>query len=159
MKQYIGLKVINAIPMTKKVACKEGLVKEDGCEEKSLKNSEVQGHKIIDENGCESWIPKDAFNDTYKRLNNMVFGLAIEALKKGHKVARKCWNSGAKKEFLFLVPGSEFNVNRPPLLGIYPEGTEVSYHAHIDMRTAEDKIVPWVATQADMLAEDYIIIE
>lgn len=83
----------------------------------------------------------------------MNFGQALAALKAGKKVARVGWNG--KNMFLFLVPGSKFLVNRPPLLGIYPEGTEVSYHAHIDMRTACGMVVPWLASQTDMLAEDW----
>jgi len=81
------------------------------------------------------------------------FGWAIERLKAGEKVARRGWNG--KGMFLFLVPGSTFKVDRPPLLGIYPEGTEINYHAHIDMKTADDKVVPWLASQTDMLAEDW----
>lgn len=61
--------------------------------------------------------------------------------------------------FIFLVPGSIFNVNRPPLLGIYPEGTEIQYHAHIDMKTANGTIAPWLASQTDMLADDWTIVE
>jgi hypothetical protein len=83
----------------------------------------------------------------------MNFGDAIEALKAGDKVARAGWNG--KGMFLFLVPGSSFQVNRAPLLGIYPEGTTVEYHAHIDMKTAQGYVVPWLASQADMLAEDW----
>lgn len=85
----------------------------------------------------------------------MDFGKALEALKAGSKVARSGWNG--KGMFLFLVPGSVFNVSRPPLLGIYPEGTEISYCPHIDMKTADDKVVPWLASQTDMLAEDWIV--
>ena len=85
----------------------------------------------------------------------MDFGKALEALKEGKKVARSGWNG--KGMFLFLVQGSTFNVNRPPLLGIYPEGTEIKYHAHIDMKTADNQIVPWLASQTDMLANDWEI--
>lgn len=85
----------------------------------------------------------------------MNFGKALEALKEGKKVARSGWNG--KGMFLFLVQGSTFNVNRPPLLGIYPEGTEIKYHAHIDMKTADNQIVPWLASQTDMLANDWEI--
>jgi hypothetical protein len=84
----------------------------------------------------------------------MDFGDALRLLKKGSKVARAGWNG--KGMFLFLVPGSEFRVNRPPLLGIYPEGTVINYHAHIDMKTAQDTVVPWLASQTDVLAEDWI---
>lgn len=86
----------------------------------------------------------------------MNFGQALEALKQGEKVARNGWNG--KGMFLFLVPGSKFEVNRPPLLGIYPEGTMISYHAHVDMKTAQGDIVPWLCSQTDMLAEDWEIL-
>lgn len=87
----------------------------------------------------------------------LTFGQAIEALKQGKKVARAGWNG--KGMFLFLVPGSTFKVNRAPLMGIYPEGTEVNYCPHIDMKTADDTIVPWLASQTDVLAEDWDIVE
>ena len=86
----------------------------------------------------------------------MDFGEALKALKGGEKVARAGWNG--KGMFLFLVPGSRFTVNRPPLLGIYEEGAVVDYHAHIDMKTAQGYVVPWLASQADMLAEDWEIV-
>ena len=81
------------------------------------------------------------------------FEYALTALKTGKRVARMGWNG--KNMFVFLVPGSVFRVSRPPLLGIYPEGTEVTYHAHIDMRTADGTIVPWLASQTDLLANDW----
>lgn len=86
----------------------------------------------------------------------MTFGVAIAMLKRGLKVARTGWNG--KGMFLFLVPGSTFKVSRPPLLGIYPEGKEINYHAHIDMKTADDKVVPWLASQTDVLAEDWVLV-
>ncbi len=85
------------------------------------------------------------------------FGWALEALKSGFKVAREGWNG--KGMFLFLVPGSTFKVDRAPLLGIYPEGTQINYCSHIDMKTADDKVVPWVANQTDVLAEDWQILD
>lgn len=84
------------------------------------------------------------------------FGGALIALKAGKRVARTGWNG--KNMFLFLVPGSTFKVNRPPLLGIYEEGTEIKYHAHIDMKTASGEVVPWLCSQTDALAEDWEII-
>ena len=83
----------------------------------------------------------------------MDFSEALVALKQGYKVVRSGWNG--KDMFLFLVPGSVFKVNRAPLLGIYPEGTEIQYHAHIDMKTAQGYIVPWLASQADLLSNDW----
>lgn len=85
------------------------------------------------------------------------FGWALRKLKSGHKVCREGWNG--KGMFLFLVAGSNFKVNRPPLLGIYPEGTEINYQPHIDMKTAQNTVVPWLASQSDVLAEDWMIVE
>lgn len=87
----------------------------------------------------------------------MTFGQALEALKEGKKVSRSGWNG--KGMFLFLVPGSTFVVNRAPLLGIYPEGTVIDYCPHVDMRTADGKIVPWLCSQTDMLADDWDVVE
>ena len=84
----------------------------------------------------------------------MNFGQAIEVLKTGNKVTRVAWNG--KDMFLFLVQRSQFKVNRPPLLGIYPEGTDINYRPHIDMKTVNGEIVPWVASQSDLLEEDWI---
>lgn len=83
----------------------------------------------------------------------MNFGEALVALKENKKVARSGWNG--KGMFLFLVSGSTFEVNRKPLLGIYPEGTVINYRSHIDMRTVDGEIVPWTASQSDVLAEDW----
>jgi len=91
------------------------------------------------------------------RQGNGSFGSAIEALKQGYKVARSGWNG--KGMFLFLVQGSTFKVNRPPLLGIYEEGTEINYCPHVDKKTADGSIVPWLASQTDVLAEDWTTIE
>ena len=85
------------------------------------------------------------------------FSEALIALKEGNRVARRGWNG--KGMFLFLVPGSTFIVNRAPLLGIYPEGTEISYHAHIDMKTADDMVVPWLASQTDVLEKDWVLLD
>ena len=86
----------------------------------------------------------------------MNFGDALKLIKDGATVSRAGWNG--KGMFIFLVPGSEFKVNRPPLLGIYPAGTEVRYHSHIDMKTADGMIVPWLASQTDILAEDWGVV-
>lgn len=86
--------------------------------------------------------------------SEMDFGQALVALKEGRRVARAGWNG--KGMFLFLVAGSNFVVNREPLLSIMGEGALVTYRPHIDMKDAEGKVVPWLASQTDMLAEDWV---
>lgn len=83
-------------------------------------------------------------------------GEAVQRMHEGAKVAREGWNG--KGMFIFLVPGSTFIVNRPPLLGIYPEGTTINYRPHVDMRTADGEIVPWLCSQSDLLANDWVVV-
>lgn len=85
------------------------------------------------------------------------FSVALDLIKQGKRVAREGWNG--KGMFVFLVPGSTFTVNREPLLSIMGEGTQVQYHGHIDMKTAQGYVVPWLASQADLLAEDWVLAE
>ena len=84
-------------------------------------------------------------------------GWAVKQMHAGNRVRRQGWNG--RGMFLFLVPGSTFKVSRPPLLGIYPEGTEIQYHAHVDMKTATGEIVPWLCNQSDLLAIDWELAE
>lgn len=115
----------------------------------SLMELEDKGVELL-ENGNQV---QDFYEGDNGELN---FGVALQLLKAGQRVARAGWNG--KGIFLFLVPGSTFKVNRAPLLGIYPEGTEINYHAHIDMKTATGEIVPWLASQTDVLATDWVLV-
>lgn len=84
------------------------------------------------------------------------FGEVLDALHNGQRAAREGWNG--KGMFIFLVPGSRFTVNRPPLLGVYPAGTVIDYRPHIDMKAADGTVVPWLASQTDILADDWVVL-
>ncbi len=107
--------------------------------------------------GYISWSPKDVFDGSYQASNALSFGHAIVALKAGHRVARTGWNG--KDMFLFLVPGSTFKVNRAPLLGIYPEGAEINYRPHIDIKGADGRVSTWAPSIGDALADDWQIVD
>lgn len=87
---------------------------------------------------------------------NLDFGAVVDGLKKGKRYARSGWNG--KGMFIFLVNGSNFKVNREPLLTIMGEGTEVTYRPHVDMKTVDGEIVPWICSQSDMLANDWCLV-
>lgn len=91
----------------------------------------------------------------------MDFGRAISELKDGKRVAREGWNG--KGMFLFLQPGYpdgiKANANTAKGMGI-PEGTEISTRPYIAMVDAQGYVVTgWLASQTDMLAEDWQIVE
>lgn len=86
----------------------------------------------------------------------MNFGQAIEALKQGKKVVRDGWNG--KGMYLFIlhggVSGNEVH-NQHPFLD-----QKIKVLDSICMKTAQNTIaVGWLASQADMLAEDWHTIE
>lgn len=84
----------------------------------------------------------------------MNFGQAIEALKDGQKVCREGWNG--KGMFLVFVPATP-NVNTVEGTPYFNAGvTDTTINAHIDMYTAQGDMQPgWLASQTDMLADDW----
>ena len=97
-----------------------------------------------------------------RALVNKNFGEAIQALKKGGRVARAGWNG--KGMFLFLLPAGTVPtkaIHDPALREVIESqlGTD-TFEAlgSIRMFTADKKILTgWLASQTDMLAEDWII--
>ena len=89
----------------------------------------------------------------------MDFGMALEALKRGKAVARKGWNG--KGMFLTLQNGSEvpgFKMRNDAAKKYYGQST-VRITSHIDMKAADGSyVVGWLASQTDMLAEDWEIV-
>ena len=83
-------------------------------------------------------------------------GWAVKQLLNGTKVGRAGWNG--KGMFLVLCPGSVFTVNRKPYNEVFPEGTQINYQPHVDMFTANGTVVPWLASQTDLLATDWEIM-
>jgi hypothetical protein len=87
------------------------------------------------------------------------FGWALTQLKDGRRVARSGWNG--KGMFLILVPGSRFEVTADRPFGkAAPElvGQHVDYRPHIDMFTVDGAFVPWLASQSDLLADDWQLV-
>ena len=83
----------------------------------------------------------------------MNFSWALNEIKAGKLLKRTGWNG--RDMYVYLVPGSTFSVNRPPLSLIMERGTQIDYLSHIDMRSADGKYVPWLASQTDILADDW----
>ena len=95
---------------------------------------------------------------------NLNFGEAIEALKEGKRVAREGWNG--KGMFLFLLPAGTV-----PKKAIYDPALRVVIESEVGgetfealgsirMFTADKKILTgWLASQTDILSEDWIILD
>ena len=82
--------------------------------------------------------------------NSLTFGEALEALKAGKKVARNGWNG--KGMYLYLADGKLLTQEIGD--GSYP------FTDSVVMKTADNRYcIGWLASQTDMLAEDWHIVE
>lgn len=85
----------------------------------------------------------------------MTFSEALESLKAGAHISREGWNG--KGMFVFLNPGSKVTVSQGrPLAAALPVGTPVEMLPYIMMFTAQGNCVPWLASQTDILANDWL---
>ena len=85
----------------------------------------------------------------------MDFGAAIKALKRERKVQRIGWNG--KGMYLLLITSGNYGLDvekykhlREQSIGLLP---------WIGMKTADDRFVPWLASQTDILADDWMTVE
>ena len=90
------------------------------------------------------------------------FGEALKALKAGKKAARKGWNG--KDMYLWLLPASKVKAEwcKEPHLHELADanGGEIECCGSIRMFTADRKVLTgWLASQTDMLSEDWVILE
>lgn len=69
----------------------------------------------------------------------MDFAMALDSLKAGNKVARNGWNGS----------GMWIKVQRPD------ENSKMS-RPYLYMRTVDGDLVPWVASQSDLLGDDWV---
>lgn len=154
---YIGTKCVNGFPMNKTDYCKlrgwDVPDNEDPLEEGYLVEYPHSKSNHEQFRGYISWSPKAAFEAAYRDVEKgCTFGHAVELLKSGFKLARKGWNG--KGMFLFLIAqdawGFECDV----------EGVDgLAASAFICMKTADEKLVPWLASQSDILAEDWVLAQ
>lgn len=92
--------------------------------------------------------PRTVFLEKYRpaRTCELTFGEAIELLKLGKRVAREGWNG--KGMWIGLhQEGGEFVRDEC--------GTTLTYRDYIVMKTADNELVPWTASQSDVLADDW----
>lgn len=158
MQHYIGTKRINAEPMTRAAY---NLFR--GWELPKDENGDDAGYLVeyIDGGaantatykGYVSWSPKDVFERAYRPIGDLTFGMALEALKAGERVARAGWNGKGLKLALVGKDGAyEHSLSEvstlPYIVILYPQ----------DAINTPGAVVPWLASQTDMLAEDWTIV-
>lgn len=86
----------------------------------------------------------------------MDFGDAIRALKNGCRMARLGWNG--RGMFLYFVPAGNYPARTDIAKAEWGEEGLVPYQPYIAMKTVQGTVVPWLASQTDVLAEDWEIV-
>lgn len=114
------------------------------------------------------------------KQSNVNFGVALEALKQGNAVTRLGWNGNGM--FLFMRPADELSVafivnnvkSLPDTVKKYfndttsyglpglpknHEEVKVKFTSYLCMKAADGTIINgWLASQTDMLSEDWCIL-
>ena len=165
MQKYIGTKISEAEPANRYELHSGGHITKKCSEEWTKDEAEIlkqpfnvkAGYAVRYADGYESWSPKDVFNEAYRPTDCMNFGLAIEAAKKGAKITRRGWNG--KGMFLYYVPEGRYPARTDAAKSIATEDGKVDYGAYIAMKTAQGNVVPWLASQTDILADDWEVVE
>lgn len=83
------------------------------------------------------------------------FSDALDLLKEGYKLQRKGWNG--KGMFVYFVPAGIYNPETE--IAKQEFGDNVPYGGYLAIKTVQGYVVPWIPSQIDLLAEDYIVIE
>lgn len=111
------------------------------------KRGEETGFKVRYPDGYVSWSPAQPFEEAYQPTDAMSFGHAVEMLKRDERVTRAGWNG--KGMYLALMPGGDTGT---------PDGRSYPARPYIVMKTADDQMVPWTASQSDVLADDWQLV-
>ena len=168
MRKHIGVKEINAKPMTR-LAYNNfrgwDLPEDENGNDEGFLVEYIDGGQANTEEfkGYVSWSPNDVFERAYRPVTGMSFGFAIETMKKGKKVARAGWNG---KGMWITYNGGHANLEAENFWNsnnsdfAHDNGGEAEVIPFLSMKTADDKILMgWLASQSDMLADDWMIVD
>jgi len=127
VQKYIGVKIIEAEPKTNVEVHTEKI------KATKIISGEKEGYRVVYPDGYISWSPKEAFDEAYRPIDGLPFGLAVEAMKKGLKVRLPWWS---KDVFISIDPSK---MTAPYILR--------SEHA------------PWNPAQVELLSEKWTVVE
>ena len=143
-KKYIGVKLVDAIHMTRHTYNITEGVNPVGDDE--------EGFQVCYENGYISWCPEKTFLDANREVESgcMPFGHALEAVKKGYCISRKLW--GGKFAFMSIYAQA-----------LYKQAADKSEYRiespFLSLATNTGYIeAGWAPTQSDILSDDWLIV-
>ena len=156
MKQYIGSKIVKAWPCLRipVVGGRFEYCKLDEVVPSCITGKIEDGYRVQYEDGYLSWSPKAVFEKAYRETTGLSFGLAIEAAKMGKKIARAGWNG--KNQYVELAYCISYKNNAAEVVNV--NHCNIGNKAFAFVGTSGVQM-GWLASQADMLADDWQIVE
>jgi len=155
MKKYIGVKCVEAMPML--------LGKYNKFRGWTMPENEdpaTEGYLVTYPDGYQSWCPKAQFEEANRPATGLTFGHAIEAARVyGRKITRAGWNGKG----MFVVyqkgypEGIPCNKQTAEAFGLQ-EGDLFKVRPYLQMRCADGSHQMWLASQSDILADDWMIV-
>ena len=156
MKQYIGSKIVKAWPCYRipVIGGRYEYCKLDEVVPTCITGQPEDGYRVQYEDGYLSWSPKAVFEKAYRETTGLSFGLAIEAAKMGKKIARAGWNG--KNQYVELAYCISYKNNAAEIVNV--NHCNIGNKALAFVGTSGVQM-GWLASQADMLADDWQIVE
>lgn len=162
MHQYIGTKLIRAQAMTR-----AEYNDYRGWELPANENGNDAGYLVEYLDGGQSnhsnhvgyisWSPAGVFDRAYRPSTGLTFGMALEALKLGERVARVGWNG--KGMFVYLVPSASYPAQTNAAKAHFGTDALVPYNAYMAIKNVNETVSTWVPSVNDCLAEDWEIVK
>ena len=126
---------------------------------KNGKEMDIRETQVVDYTfsnvACDDWVLADGQNcPELGGVNTFSFGEAIKYLKRGMKVARKGWNG--KKQYIQLATGISYKTADGEIVNCEHDAIGNMAIAFVGTSGVQ---MGWLASQADMLAEDWIFAE
>jgi hypothetical protein len=83
-------------------------------------------------------------------------GQAVKEMQNGEKVARAGWNG--KGMFLYYVSANSYKAQSRVAKQFWGEDALVPYQPYVAMKTVDGTVVPWLCSQSDLLATDWLVV-
>lgn len=87
----------------------------------------------------------------------MDFSQALLEAKNGKAIKRKGWN--AQDQFVYHVPAGAYDAQTGVAKNHFGADAKVPYGAYLAIKTVQDNVVPWLASQTDLLAADWEVVD
>ena len=136
MSEYIRQNCVTAVPMT----YGEYKAKNPGATDYKNQPTDAKGYEATYCTGYKAWIPKAHFERTSRPVDGLTFGMAVEAMRHGERVARRKWDLLKK----WLVIQFSTDPAKSSLETICLASSGESY--------------PWIPSSADLLSDDWRVI-